>query len=140
MIIAAISGSGAATPAAGGRIAPAGDEQEKYDTDYSAALIASSGPSETSSRPASPWISKRSSRGIVQALMGGFIPGTKEGVGLLTYAIWYSNRQGYPASEKLPARLVVQRLFNPSGGYDPVINLGGIFAGILRLRSGCHRR
>jgi len=52
------------------------------------------------------------------------------GVGLIFYAVWYSHRQGYPASEKLPGRIVARRFFDSLWGLaTPVIILGGIFAG-----------
>ncbi|PKN35846.1 MAG: C4-dicarboxylate ABC transporter permease [Deltaproteobacteria bacterium HGW-Deltaproteobacteria-19] len=132
MFIAAISGSGAATTAAVGASLLPEMNKKKYDTDFSAALIASSGTIGVVIPPSVPMVlyAVIAGESVAKLFMGGFIPGTMMGVGLITYAIWYSNRQGYPASEKLPARVVVQRLFNSLWGLmTPVIILGGIFAG-----------
>ncbi len=132
MFIAAISGSGAATTAAVGASLLPEMNKKKYDTDFSAALIASSGTIGVVIPPSVPMVlyAVIAGESVAKLFMGGFIPGTMMGVGLITYAIWYSNRQGYPASEKLPARMVVQRLFNSLWGLmTPVIILGGIFAG-----------
>ncbi len=132
MFIAAISGSGAATTAAVGASLLPEMNKKKYDTDFSAALIASSGTIGVVIPPSVPMVlyAVIAGESVAKLFMGGFIPGTMMGVGLITYAIWYSNRQGYPASEKLPARMVVQRFFNSLWGLmTPVIILGGIFAG-----------
>ncbi|HOI74536.1 MAG TPA: TRAP transporter large permease [Syntrophales bacterium] len=132
MFIAAISGSGAATTAAVGASLLPEMNKKKYDTDFSAALIASSGTIGVVIPPSVPMVlyAVIAGESVAKLFMGGFIPGTMMGVGLITYAIWYSNRQGYPASEKLSARMVAQRLFNALWGLmTPVIILGGIFAG-----------
>ena len=41
---------------------------------------------------------------VAKSFMGGFIPGRSMGAGLIIYAVWYSNKHGYPASEKLPGK------------------------------------
>lgn len=132
MFIAAISGSGAATTAAVGASLLPEMDKKKYDTDFSAALIASSGCIGVVIPPSVPMVlyAVIAGEGVAKLFMGGFIPGTIMGVGLITYAVWYSNKHGYPASEKLPAREVGRRFMASLWGLmTPVIILGGIFSG-----------
>jgi C4-dicarboxylate transporter DctM subunit len=132
MFIAAISGSGAATTAAVGASLLPEMNKKKYDTDFSAALIASSGTIGVVIPPSVPMVlyAVIAGEGVAKLFMGGFIPGTMMGVGLIVYAIWYSNKHGYPASEKLPAREVGRRFLASLWGLmTPVIILGGIFSG-----------
>lgn len=132
MFIAAISGSGAATTAAVGASLLPEMNKKKYDTDFSAALIASSGCIGVVIPPSVPMVLYAVIAGdsVAKLFMGGFIPGTLMGAGLIAYAVWYSNRRGYPASEKLPPRAVARRFFDSLWGLaTPVIILGGIFTG-----------
>ena len=132
MFIAAISGSGAATTAAVGASLLPEMNKKKYDTDFSAALIASSGSIGVVIPPSVPMVlyAVIAGESVAKLFMGGFIPGSLMGVGLIFYAVWYSHRQGYPASEKLPGRIVARRFFDSLWGLaTPVIILGGIFAG-----------
>ena len=132
MFIAAISGSGAATTAAVGASLLPEMNKKKYDTDFSAALIASSGTIGVVIPPSVPMVlyAVIAGESVAKLFMGGFFPGSLMGVGLIFYAVWYSHRQGYPASEKLPGRIVARRFFDSLWGLaTPVIILGGIFAG-----------
>ncbi len=132
MFIAAISGSGAATTAAVGASLLPEMNKKKYDTDFSASLIAASGSIGVVIPPSVPMVlyAVIAGESVAKLFMGGFIPGTLMGTGLIFYALWYSNRQGYPASEKLPGRVVARRFFDSLWGLvTPVIILGGIFAG-----------
>ena len=132
MFIAAISGSGAATTAAVGASLLPEMNKKKYDTDFSASLIASSGTIGVVIPPSVPMVlyAVIAGESVAKLFMGGFIPGSLMGVGLISYAVWYSHRQGYPASEKLPSRVVARRLFDSLWGLaTPVIILGGIFGG-----------
>jgi len=132
MFIAAISGSGAATTAAVGASLLPEMNKKKYDTDFSAALIASSGTIGVVIPPSVPMVlyAVIAGESVAKLFMGGFIPGILMGLGLIAYALWYSNRQGYPASEKLTPRLIVRRFVDSLWGLvTPVIILGGIFSG-----------
>ncbi|MEN6464611.1 MAG: TRAP transporter large permease subunit [Syntrophaceae bacterium] len=132
MFIAAISGSGAATTAAVGATLIPEMNKKKYDTDFSAALISSSGCIGVVIPPSVPMVlyAVIAGESVAKLFMGGFIPGSLMGVGLIVYALWYSNRRNYPASEKLPAREVMRRFINSLWGLvTPVIILGGIFTG-----------
>ncbi len=132
MFIAAISGSGAATTAAVGATLIPEMNKKKYDTDFSAALIASSGCIGVVIPPSVPMVlyAVIAGESVAKLFMGGFIPGTIMGVGLIIYAVWFSNKHNYPASEKLPVREVGRRFVNSLWGLvTPVIILGGIFTG-----------
>jgi C4-dicarboxylate transporter DctM subunit len=132
MFIAAISGSGAATTAAVGASLLPEMKKKKYDTDFSAALIASSGSIGVVIPPSVPMVlyAVIAGESVAKLFMGGFIPGTLMGAGLMAYALWYANRHGYLSSEKLPSRVVARRFLDSLWGLvTPVIILGGIFAG-----------
>ena len=132
MFIAAISGSGAATTAAVGASLLPEMNKKKYDTDFSAALIASSGTIGVVIPPSVPMVlyAVIAGESVAKLFMGGFIPGILMGLGLIAYALWYSNRQGYPASEKLTPRVIARRFIDSLWGLvTPVIILGGIFSG-----------
>jgi C4-dicarboxylate transporter DctM subunit len=132
MFIAAISGSGAATTAAVGAALLPEMNKKKYDADFSAALIASSGCIGVVIPPSVPMVlyAVIAGESVAKLFMGGFIPGTLMGVGLIFYGVWFSQKHGYPASEKLPARDVARRFAASLWGLmTPVIILGGIFSG-----------
>jgi len=132
MFIAAISGSGAATTAAVGAALLPEMNKKKYDTDFSAALIASSGCIGVVIPPSVPMVlfAVIAGESVAKLFMGGFIPGILMGAGLIVYAVWFSHKQGYPASEKLPGRIVARRFAASLWGLmTPVIILGGIFSG-----------
>jgi len=132
MFIAAISGSGAATTAAVGASLLPEMNKKKYDTDFSAALIASSGTIGVVIPPSVPMVlyAVIAGESVAKLFMGGFIPGIVMGLGLIASALWYSKRQGYPASDKLTPRVIARRLIDSLWGLvTPVIILGGIFSG-----------
>ena len=132
MFIAAISGSGAATAAAVGASLLPDMKKKQYDVDFSAGLIAASGCIGVVIPPSVPMVlyAVIAGESVAKLFMGGFIPGTLMGLGLIAYAVWFSRRRGYTASERLPAREVVRRFVASLGGLlTPVIILGGIFTG-----------
>jgi len=134
MFIAAISGSGAATTAAVGASLLPEMEKKRYDVDFAAALIAASGCIGVVIPPSVPMVlyAVIAGESVAKLFMGGFLPGTLMGVGLIAYGIWFSRRRGYPASDRLSAREVVRRFLASVGGLlTPVIILGGIFSGIF---------
>ncbi len=132
MFIAAISGSGAATTAAVGASLMPEMEKKKYDVDFSAALIASSGTIGVVIPPSVPMVlyAVIAGESVAKLFMGGFIPGTIMGVGLMGYALWFANKHGYLSSEKMPGSVVARRFVDSLWGlFTPIIILGGIFGG-----------
>lgn len=134
MFIAAISGSGAATTAAVGSALLPELKAKKYDVDFSAALIASSGTIGVVIPPSVPMVlyAVIAGESVAKLFMAGFIPGALMGGGLIAYALWIARKRGYPAGEKLPGKLVAQSFVSATWGLmTPVIILGGIFSGVF---------
>jgi C4-dicarboxylate transporter DctM subunit len=134
MFIAAISGSGAATTAAVGSALLPELKAKKYDVDFSAALIASSGTIGVVIPPSVPMVlyAVIAGESVAKLFMAGFIPGALMGGGLIAYALWIARKRGYPSGEKLPLRVVGERFASATWGLmTPVMILGGIFSGIF---------
>ena len=93
--------------------------KKKYDTDFSAALIASSGCIGVVIPPSVPMVlyAVIAGESVAKLFMGGFIPGTLMGVGLIVYAVWYSrNIRAIPPAKSSPAAKSPGVLPIPSGG------------------------
>lgn len=134
MLIAAISGSGAATTAAVGASLLPDLKEKKYDVDFSAALIASAGTIGVVIPPSVPMVlyAVIAGESVSRLFMGGFIPGILMGAGLIGWALYVAKKRNYPAGEKLPGKEVWKRFLSATWGLmAPVIILGGIFSGIF---------
>jgi C4-dicarboxylate transporter, DctM subunit len=134
MFIAAISGSGAATTAAVGSALLPELKERKYDVDFSAALIASAGTIGVVIPPSVPMVlyAVIAGESVAKLFMGGFIPGTLMGGGLIAYALWIAYQRKYPAGARVSAREVGRRFVSATWGLmTPVIILGGIFTGVF---------
>ncbi len=134
MLIAAISGSGAATTAAVGASLLPDLKEKKYDVDFSAALIASAGTIGVVIPPSVPMVlyAVIAGESVSRLFMGGFIPGILMGTGLIGWALYVAKKRNYPAGEKLPGKEVWRRFLSATWGLmAPVIILGGIFSGIF---------
>ncbi len=134
MFIAAISGSGAATTAAVGASLLPELEERKYDVDFSAALIASAGTIGVVIPPSVPMVlyAVIAGESVAKLFLGGFIPGTLMGVGLIVWAIYIAKKRNYPAGKKYSAREILKRFGTATWGLMcPIIILGGIFSGVF---------
>ncbi len=134
MFIAAISGSGAATTAAVGSALLPDLKEKKYDVDFSAALIASSGTIGVVIPPSVPMVlyAVIAGESVAKLFMGGFLPGVLMGGGLIVYALWVAQRRNYPAGAVVSARDKLRRFGSATWGLmTPVIILGGIFSGVF---------
>ena len=134
MFIAAISGSGAATTAAVGASLLPDLKEKKYDVEFSAALIASAGTIGVVIPPSVPMVlyAVIAGESVAKLFMGGFIPGTLMGGGLIIYALYIAKKRQYPAGNKYPAKEIGKRFAKALWGLmAPVIILGGIFSGIF---------
>jgi len=134
MLIAAISGSGAATTAAVGASLLPDLKEKKYDVDFSAALIASAGTIGVVIPPSVPMVlyAVIAGESVSRLFMGGFIPGILMGAGLIGWALYVAKKRNYPAGEKLPGKEVWKRFLSATWGLmAPVIILGGIFSGVF---------
>jgi len=134
MFIAAISGSGAATTAAVGASLLPELEERKYDVDFSAALIASAGTIGVVIPPSVPMVlyAVIAGESVAKLFLGGFIPGTLMGLGLIAWAIYIAKKRKYPAGRKYSAREVGKKFVTALWGLMcPGIILGGIFSGVF---------
>ncbi|HWR11684.1 MAG TPA: TRAP transporter large permease [Rectinemataceae bacterium] len=134
MFIAAISGSGAATTAAVGASLLPELEERKYDVDFSAALIASAGTIGVVIPPSVPMVlyAVIAGESVAKLFLGGFIPGTLMGLGLILWAIYIAKKRNYPAGKKYSAKEVWHKFVTALWGLMcPGIILGGIFSGIF---------
>jgi C4-dicarboxylate transporter DctM subunit len=134
MFIAAISGSGAATTAAVGASLLPDLEEKKYDTDFSAALIASAGTIGVVIPPSVPMVlyAVIAGESVSRLFMGGFIPGTLMGLALILWALHIARKRHYPGGQALSPREIGKRFVDSLWGLmAPVIILGGIFSGIF---------
>lgn len=134
MFIAAISGSGAATTAAVGASLLPELEERKYDVDFSAALIASAGTIGVVIPPSVPMVlyAVIAGESVAKLFLGGFIPGTLMGLGLIAWAIYIAKKRKYPAGRKYSVREVGKKFVTALWGLMcPGIILGGIFSGVF---------
>ncbi len=134
MFIAAISGSGAATTAAVGASLLPDLKERKYDVDFSAALIASAGTIGVVIPPSVPMVlyAVIAGESVATLFMGGFIPGSLMGSGLILWALYIARKRNYARGMRLSASQIRNRFVNALWGImAPVIILGGIFSGIF---------
>jgi C4-dicarboxylate transporter DctM subunit len=134
MFIAAISGSGAATTAAVGSALLPDLKSRKYDVDFSAALIASSGTIGVVIPPSVPMVlyAVIAGESVAKLFMGGFIPGILMGGGLIIYALWIANLRKYPEGAVVSLKEKLRRFVSATWGLmTPVLILGGIFSGVF---------
>ncbi len=134
MFIAAISGSGAATTAAVGASLLPELEERKYDVDFSAALIASAGTIGVVIPPSVPMVlyAVIAGESVAKLFLGGFIPGTLMGLGLIVWAIYIAKKRKYPAGRKYSAKEIWKKFVTALWGLMcPGIILGGIFSGVF---------
>ena len=134
MFIAAISGSGAATTAAVGASLLPDMKAKGYDVADSAALIAAAGTIGVVIPPSVPMVlyAVISGESVAKLFVGGFIPGTLMGLGLIGWALYKAKKQNYSRGSTFPLREVWKKFLDAFWGLlAPVIILGGIFSGIF---------
>ncbi|MCX7787960.1 MAG: TRAP transporter large permease [Spirochaetes bacterium] len=134
MFIAAISGSGAATTAAVGASLLPDMKAKGYDVADSAALIASAGTIGVVIPPSVPMVlyAVIAGESVAKLFVGGFIPGTMMGLGLIAWALYKARVRDYPKGSSFPVREVWRKFLESFWGLlTPVIILGGIFSGIF---------
>jgi C4-dicarboxylate transporter DctM subunit len=109
-------------------------EEKKYDTDFSAALIASAGTIGVVIPPSVPMVlyAVIAGESVSRLFMGGFIPGTLMGLALILWALHIARKRHYPGGQALSPREIGKRFVDSLWGLmAPVIILGGIFSGIF---------
>lgn len=135
MFFAAITGSAiAATAAIGGIMIPIMREKNYEDT-FSAPLIACGGSIGPIIPPSIPLLlyGTMANVSVGKLFIGGFIPGTIMGVGLMIYSYFVGKKRHYVGREKKASREEILRT-----GKDallalimPIIIIGGILSGIF---------
>ena len=138
MFFAAVSGSGPATVAAVGSMVVPTMLEKGYSKSFTLALIATAGSIGVVIPPSIPMViyGVSTSTSISGMFMAGFLPGILIGIGLIICCYFYCKKQGwkgddrrYTAKEKLAAIWDAKWAL-----INPVIILGGIYAGIFTPR------
>ncbi len=134
MFFAGISGSAAADAAAVGAILIPAMKKSGYDSDFSAAVLASGGSIGVIIPPSIPMIifGFLTGASIGQLFAGGILPGLLVGLSLIGVAAVISWRRGYGATQPFSGRNV-WRTFRQAilALGAPLIILGGILLGVF---------
>jgi len=134
MFFAGISGSAAADAAAVGAILIPAMKKSGYDSDFSAAVLASGGSIGVIIPPSIPMIifGFLTGASIGQLFAGGILPGLLVGASLIAVATLISHRRGYGATLPFSAGHVGHTLRQALLALGaPLIILGGILLGIF---------
>lgn len=134
MFFAGISGSAAADAAAVGTILIPAMKKTGYDSDFSAAVLASGGSIGVVIPPSIPMIifGFLTGASIGQLFAAGVLPGLMIGLSLIGVSVVISRARGYGASRPFSAALVFRRFRESLLALGaPAIILGGIFMGVF---------
>jgi C4-dicarboxylate transporter DctM subunit len=136
----AISGSGPATTAAVGAMVIPFLVDLGYDKTFCAGMVATAGGLGVIIPPSIPFVLYSLATGVSTSALfiGGILPGIFIGLCMMTYAVWYSKRNGED-KQKVHAKVDELRsagfwkLFKDSfwALLSPIIVLGGIYGGIV---------
>lgn len=135
MFFAGITGSAVADTSAIGSILIPAMEEEGFDTDFSAAVTASSSVIGPIIPPSIPMVTFSLLSGVsVGALfLAGFLPGILLGLGLMTVSYFISKKRNYVSHGKMKSikEILVVTLHAIIPLLMPLIILGGILSGIF---------
>ena len=130
----AISGSSTATSVAIGSIMIPGMVEKKYDKDYAAAVIASSGPLGAIIPPSLIMVTygALANVSITKLFMGGIIPGIFMAATMCVMSYFVCRKYGYYGNLKFDPREIGKSLKKGILALGmPIIVLGGIYGGIF---------
>lgn len=134
MFIAAILGSASAAAAMIGVVMIPAMAERGYETDFSAALIASAGSIGPIIPPSIPFIvyGVIAEVSIAKLFVAGYIPGILMGLLFMVYTYWFAAKHGYPA-ERFPTAKDLWVSFKEASLtlLLPVIIMGGILGGVF---------
>ena len=134
MFIAAILGSASASAAMIGMVMIPAMVERGYETDFSAALVASAGSIGPIIPPSIPFIiyGVIGEVSIAKLFVGGYIPGIFMGLSFMAYTYFFARKRGYP-SESFPTLKSFVSSFKEAflTLLLPVIIMGGILGGIF---------
>lgn len=113
MLFAGISGTALADTASLGAILIPGMRDEGYDTDFAAAITASSSTIGPIIPPSLPMIIVGTLVGlsVSKLFVAGAIPGVLLGVGLMAVGYFIAKKRKYPKGKKLPAKELLSSFF-----------------------------
>ena len=135
MFFAAVSGSGPATVAAVGAMVVPTMLEEGYDKSFTLALIACAGGIGVIIPPSIPMVFYGISTGasIGNLFMAGMLPGILIGLCLIAYCYYEGRKHGWKNDKaEFSWKAVGKALLDGAAALlDPVIILGGIYAGIF---------
>ncbi len=134
MIFAGISGTALADTASLGAILIPAMKEDGYDSDFSAAVTASSSTIGPIIPPSLPMIivGTLSGLSVSKLFIAGAIPGLLLGVGLMIVAYFISVKRNYPKEEKQPLNIIVKTFFGAFWALlMTVIILWGILGGVF---------
>jgi len=134
MFIAAILGSASASAAMIGMVMIPAMAERGYETDFSAALVASAGSIGPIIPPSIPFIiyGVIGEVSIAKLFVGGYIPGILMGLSFMAYTYFFARKRGYP-SESFPTLKSFASSFKEAflTLLLPVIIMGGILGGVF---------
>ncbi len=135
MLFGAISGSAAAAASAvGGFMAPQ-MKAEGYDKNFSAAVNSTAATTGLLIPPSNILIVYSLASGgvsIAALFLAGYLPGILVGLSLMAVAGYWSFRENYPTSERLPFKEVFWRFLDALPSlFMLIVVIGGIVAGIF---------
>lgn len=134
MIFAGITGAAVADTSAVGSVLIPAMQREGYDSDFAAAVTATSSTIGPVIPPSIPFIiyGVLGEVSIASLFLAGIVPGVLLGLGMMIVVAYYAHRRQYP-KEKLPSLKAALRSF-----YEamvvlvmPLIILGGILSGVF---------
>jgi C4-dicarboxylate transporter DctM subunit len=134
MIMAGMSGSGAADAAGTGAVLIPAMKKAGYSTPFAAAIVGAAATIGPIIPPSIPFVIYGSiaSASIGRLLLGGAIPGVVMGTCLMIFVYFIARRRGYPAGRRATGAELVRatlRALPPLG--MPAIILGGIVGGVM---------
>lgn len=134
VIFSAISGSALANAAGLGTISIKAMEEEKYDKDFSAALVSTASVLGPIIPPSVIMIVYGVTAGvsIQRMFMGGLVPGILYALMMVAMCAWYGKKKNFPKGEPFKAKALWVSFKDAIWALlAPVIILGGVFTGIF---------
>ena len=135
MLFGAISGSAVAACSAIGSFMLPEMKKKGYDPNFSAAVTAAAATTGMLIPPSNILIVYAIASGgvsIAALFMAGYVPGIMVGLALMMVCYVHAKRKGYPLSDRLPLKIVAQKLFAALPSlFLIVLVIGGIVGGVF---------
>ena len=135
MLFGAISGSAVAACSAIGSFMLPEMKKKGYDPNFSAAVTAAAATTGMLIPPSNILIVYAIASGgvsIAALFMAGYVPGIMVGLALMLVCYIWAKIKGYPLSDRLPLKIVVEKLFAAVPSlFLIVLVIGGIVGGVF---------